>query len=232
MMKKRLLENTQTKKKNAKAINIYKKKRSGINFRRHQVEYYRKGCNYQNSKLGIKKKSHKYLRQIRDFFVAIVIATTFFMVLSSFFISIIRVRGYGMVPILREGDVTLIQKTNDFRRFDLVSFRTGHKKFQIRRIIGLPGETISYSKDTLFVNEQPIDEKFLVDAINETKKNGGNYTEDFTFQSIDIPEGYYFVLGDNRPYATDSRYYGLISKKNFLGKVTMQVFPFNEIKAL
>lgn len=136
-----------------------------------------------------------------------------------------------MVPTLREGDKVLIQKKTTFRRFDIVAYTVGDGEPQIRRIIGLPGETIRYTQDTLFVNEQPVDEKFLVDEINESQKNGRDYTEDFEQQPIVIPEGYYFVLGDNRPYATDSRHYGLVAEKRFLGKVTTQLFPFNEIKA-
>ncbi|MGX7201906.1 signal peptidase I [Enterococcus plantarum] len=178
-----------------------------------------------------KKKRRRRGWQIKEFFLAVTLVSVIAIGVSVFFISILTVRGYSMVPTLREGDKVLIQKKTTFRRFDLVAYTVGDGDPQIRRIIGLPGETIRYTQDTLFVNEQPVDEKFLVDEINESQKNGRDYTEDLEQQPIVIPEGYYFVLGDNRPYATDSRHYGLVAEKRFLGKVTTQLFPFNEIKA-
>lgn len=178
-----------------------------------------------------KKKCRRHKWQIKEFFVALILGSMIAMGLSVFFVSLITVHGYSMVPALRERDKVLIKKNSTFRRFDLAAYTVGDGEPQIRRIIGLPGETIQYTQDTLFVNEQPVDEKFLVDEINESQKNGRDYTEDFEQQPVVIPEGYYFVLGDNRPYATDSRHYGLIAKNRFIGKVTTQLFPFNEIKA-
>lgn len=74
-----------------------------------------------------------------------------------------------------------------------------------------------------------------MDEVNESQRNGKNYTEDFIVHELAsttiIPEGYYFVLGDNRPYATDSRVYGLVSAENMIGKVTVRILPFTSIKA-
>lgn len=179
----------------------------------------------------ISRKQRIYKRFLRDLFLALVGGSILAFGLSQFFVTTATVHNFSMVPTLREGDKVLIRKTNEVHRFDLVAFTIGDGRLQIRRVIGLPGETIEYTADTLYVNDRPVDEKFLVSAINESQKNGRNYTEDFGQKTKVIPEQYYFVLGDNRPYATDSRHYGLVVKERILGVVTTQLFPFNEIKA-
>ncbi|WP_430597857.1 signal peptidase I [Enterococcus sp. AZ177] len=208
------------------------KKKRTIKFRSHTDRPSNgKKRSHPKKKSISKKKCRKHKWLIKEFFVALILGSIIAMGLIVFFVDLIAVRGYSMVPTLREGDKVLIQKNSMLRRFDLAAYTVGDGDPQIRRIIGLPGETIRYTQDTLFVNEQPVDEKFLVDEINESQKNGRDYTEDFEQQPVVIPEGFYFVLGDNRPYATDSRHYGLIAKNRILGKVTTQLFPFNEIKA-
>lgn len=182
-----------------------------------------------------KRNKRRVRNYVKELVFAIILGAVLTFVIGSFFLSIVNVRGFSMIPTLREGDKVLVQKTTDLKRFDLVAFKSGNGDTQIRRVIGLPEEKIAYTDDTLMVNDQPIDEKFIIDEINESQRNGKNYTEDFTNRelasSVVIPDDYYLVLGDNRPYATDSRHYGLIAKENVIGKVKMQLFPFDELKS-
>lgn len=182
-----------------------------------------------------KRNKRRVRNYVKELVFAIILGAVLTFVIGSFFLSIVNVRGFSMIPTLREGDKVLVQKTTDLKRFDLVAFKSGNGDTQIRRVIGLPEEKIAYTDDTLMVNDQPIDEKFIIDEINESQRNGKNYTEDFTNRdlasSVMIPDDYYLVLGDNRPYATDSRHYGLIAKENVIGKVKMQLFPFDELKS-
>ncbi|WP_430604116.1 signal peptidase I [Enterococcus sp. DIV0724b] len=178
-----------------------------------------------------KRRRKQRSRFLKELFLALAGGSILAIGLSLAFVTLLTVHGFSMVPTLREGDKVLIRKNSELRRFDLASFTLGGGIPQVRRVIGLPGETIRYKDDTLYVNNQPVDEKFLVAAINESQKNGRNYTEDFVKKAVIIPKGYYFVLGDNRPYATDSRHYGLVAKGNVFGRVTTQIFPFNEVKS-
>lgn len=182
-----------------------------------------------------KRNKRRIRNYVKELIFAILLGAVLTLVISSFFVTIVNVRGFSMIPTLREGDKVLVQKTTELKRFDLVAFKSGNGDTQIRRVIGLPEEKIVYTDDTLFVNDQPVDEKFIIDEINESQRNGKNYTEDFTNRelasSVLIPEDYYLVLGDNRPYATDSRHYGLIAKENIIGKLKMQLFPFDEVKS-
>ncbi|MCA5011650.1 signal peptidase I [Enterococcus sp. S23] len=178
-----------------------------------------------------KKQAHrKRKRVIKELFLAFFSGSILIVLVSFCFVRIVTVSGFGMVPTLREGDKVVTKKTSDLERFDLAVFTLGNEKIQVRRIIGMPGETIDYTSDTLYINEQPVDEKFLIDEVNESQKNGRNYTENFARKTVVIPEQYYFVMGDNRPYATDSRHYGFVAKKNIIGKVIVQLFPVNEFK--
>lgn len=229
-MKKKSLSSSSTVKKISG--NSVKQKRQR---RIHSSKKYRNKRQIQKKRIlptsNKRKQAHrKRKRVIKELFLAFFSGCILILLVSFCFVRIVTVSGFGMVPTLREGDKVVTKKTSDLERFDLAVFALGNEKIQVRRIIGMPGETIDYRSDTLYINEQPVDEKFLIDEVNESQKNGRNYTEDFTRKTVVIPEHYYFVMGDNRPYATDSRHYGFVAKKNIIGKVIVQLFPVNEFK--
>ncbi|MBP2099963.1 signal peptidase I [Enterococcus rivorum] len=180
-----------------------------------------------------RKKQAKVKRLLIELALSIIFGLFLFFVTTQFFFKVVDVNGYGMMPTLRENDVVLVQRYNNIKRFDLVAFKYGND-IQVRRVIGLPGEQIRYENDHLFVKDEPIDEKFIVDEINESQRNGRDFTENFPSAEgkiVKIPKDYYFILGDNRPYATDSRIYGVVSKDSIIGIVKMQLFPINEWKS-
>lgn len=182
--------------------------------------------------LKLKKKSNRRKRRkdkktLQNIIITIILTTIIVGSIGSFFFELTTISGFSMISTLRDRDVLLTQKTRNFKRFDLAVFSNQNDHVHVRRIIGLPGEKVSYKEDILYINDQPVDEKFLVDEVNESRRNGKNYTDNFMIPII--PDGYYLVLGDNRPYATDSRIYGLISEKNIIGKVKIRVLPFTDV---
>ena len=94
------------------------------------------------------------------------------------------------------------------------------KKDFVKRVIGLPGETIRMHSGTVFVNEVELDEPYLAE------KDRSNAAE------ITLKEGEYFVLGDNRAYSNDSRSWGTVPAANVRGKVWMVYWPAPEIPVL
>lgn len=133
----------------------------------------------------------------------------------------VRVKGVSMYPTLEHHDIMILNEIgyhlNGVKRFDIVVVNA-HGEQLIKRIIGLPGETVSYKDNKLYINGEEIKEEFSHDI-----------THNFTLDEISvevIPEGYYFVVGDNRGNSIDSRIIGLISKKQILGKTNFVVFPF------
>lgn len=193
---------------------------------------------HKRKQISPKKRTTKgysqLFKEVRLFLLVLVIMIIIFSGILSFFLSIKKVSGYGMLPSLRDKDILIIQKKAELRRFDLVYLRNGIEG-EFRRIIGLPGEKIEVNNDVLLVNDEPFDEKYLVDKINAYQIKGKKFTEDFYLSNVrdkdEIPKEFYLVLGDNRPYTTDSRDYGLVSSDAIVGKVIMRVFPLERAKS-
>lgn len=127
-------------------------------------------------------------------------------------IDIARVEGDSMAPTLTNNNLLLYSKLNkEYSRFDIVIIKID-KIYYIKRIIGLPGETIEYKNNTLFVNENKVIENFNTTATN-----------DFSLIQIcpynTIPENNFLVLGDNREVSYDSRSFGLVNLTEIKGKV-------------
>ena len=136
-------------------------------------------------------------------------------------VSIQQVVGPSMSPNYQNGDVTILSKLHyhlfPVKRFDVVTIQQ-EEKYIIKRIIGLPGETVRYQDNQLYINGRPIEEPFLENVV----------TEDFDLSMIEektIGEDEYFVLGDNRGDSMDSRTFGLITKKDIIGKVAFRIWP-------
>lgn len=152
-------------------------------------------------------------------YIAIIVAVILF---RSFVITPIRVDGSSMYSTLKDGEILLLKKYDkNIKRFDVVVFYYGNSRL-IKRVIGMPGEKVEYKNNKLYINGKYIKEPFL-------KKHQKTY--DFKLKKLGvskIPEGEYFVLGDNRTNSTDSRMIGLISKDKMQGKTDFVIFPFNK----
>ena len=89
----------------------------------------------------------------------------------------------------------------------------------IKRVIGLPGDHVVISESIVYVNGEAIDEPYA------RTTTAGNF-------DLVVPEGEYFVLGDNRHISLDSRYFGTIKKSEIIGAAFMRFYPFTQIKIL
>lgn len=162
----------------------------------------------------------KYIKELVPYIIILITV----IVIRSFIITPVRVDGPSMESNLNNGEILLLEKFNkNFKRFDIVVLKYQNEKL-VKRIIGLPGENVKYRNNTLYINNKKVIEKFITED-----------TSDFSLQKIGfdkIPEGYYFVVGDNRDNSLDSRFIGLISKDDIEGKVIFRIFPFNRIGRL
>lgn len=167
------------------------------------------------------ESDQKIIKFFKDLipYVVIIIAVVLF---RSFIMTPIEVEGMSMYSTLDNGEILILKKYDKtYKRFDVIVFNNGKDKL-IKRIIGLPGETIEYKDNKLYVNDKYIKETFL-------KNNQKTY--DFKLEDLGyekIPKGYYFVLGDNRTNSTDSRIIGPISNKKISGKTNFVIFPFTK----
>ncbi len=157
-------------------------------------------------------------------YIIIVICVVLF---RTFIATPVVVDGPSMDPTLKNGQLLILEKIDkNYKRMDIVIVKTkidGSKERLVKRIIGLPGEIIEYKHDKLYVNGKivkdqfsSITDRFSIEEIYNTKK---------------IPEGYYFVMGDNRNVSLDSRdkRVGFIKKNEIVGKAVFRIFPFNKI---
>lgn len=146
---------------------------------------------------------------------------------KTFIITPIRVNMNSMNPTLHNGDIMILTKTSywfrSIKRFDIVVINGNYTNNRIiKRVIGLPGDVIRYEDNVLYVNDEPVEENFEHER-----------TPDFDFSMMSggvkgdvVPEGYYFVVGDNRTNSNDSRYIGFIKKKDIMGKTNFILYPF------
>ncbi|OEG18546.1 signal peptidase I [Enterococcus plantarum] len=137
-----------------------------------------------------------------------------------------------MVSTLRDGDRVYVNKIGKLKTFELVYVQIpGTKEKEVRRIIGMPGQRVTYKNDQLQIDGQDREEKFIFDEKQTSQENGRLYTDDFSIFTLTgtskIPEGKYLLLGDNRPYSVDSRQYGLVDRKDIIGVVEMRILPLH-----
>jgi len=138
-----------------------------------------------------------------------------------------------MLPNLQNGNRLVVSKLSELQRFDVIVFHApdSSEKY-IKRIIGLPGDTIEMKDDTLYVNGKAYHEPYLK-KLKDQKLEGMLLTGDFTLSEIVgkkvVPEGYVFVLGDNRLVSKDSRHFGLLPIKEIVGKAVLRTWPIDEI---
>lgn len=169
---------------------------------------------------------------------ALVVALLLTFLVRTFLFIPIAVEGPSMEPNLVDRDHVIINKLNyqisDPKRFDVVVFHATTEKDYIKRVIGLPGETVDIIDEVLYINNEPIDEVHLDEAL-ALLGEGQKYTYDFSLTD-DIPGGYevipdnhLLVLGDNRDNSTDSRRLGLISYDELVGSAEFIYWPFNRI---
>jgi signal peptidase I len=133
--------------------------------------------------------------------------------------------GNSMEKTLNGDDVLIVNKLAYFRdtpdRFDVIAFnqsRNEHSFYNIKRVIGLPGDKIQISGGKVFINGEELKEKI---SVEEMRLPG--LAED----EITLLENEYFVLGDNRNLSEDSRYsnIGLVSGNDIIGKVVLRISP-------
>lgn len=167
------------------------------------------------------------MKQLIKDLVPYVIIIAVVVLIRTFIATPVQVSGVSMKPTLSNGEILLLKKYDkSFKRFDVVVLNYNNDKL-IKRIIGLPGETVRYEDDHLYINGKEIKENFKTNT----------YTKDFdldeAFGSGDgtykVPEDYYFVMGDNRNNSKDSRIIGCVSKKDIKGTIGIAIFPFNKI---
>ena len=181
------------------------------------------------------------------------------LVLSRLFLwSNVRVEGHSMDPTLADGEVLFVVKHLPINRFDIVvAHEDEGNKDIVKRVIGLPGDTIRYQNDKLYINGNETNEPYLADYIKRFKddklqstysgtgfegdkgtffrsiaQKAQAFTVDVNYNtnfSFTVPEGEYLLLGDDRLVSIDSRHVGTFKAKDITGEAKFRLWPMNRI---
>ena len=141
------------------------------------------------------------------------------------------VSGASMYPTLHNGDRMVLSKVGDIHRFDVVILKAPDENVEyIKRVIGMPGDTVEMKSGVLYINGKKVDQPFIN---TEVLAKQTVFMDDFTLESLTgeskVPEGKYFVLGDNRGVSKDSRMIGFIDRSAIEGKAVFTIWPFGRI---
>lgn len=140
-----------------------------------------------------------------------------------------KVIGSSMEPMLSDGDNLIVDKISyrfgDPQRFDIIvfPFQYSEKTYYIKRIIGLPGETIYIDEaGSIYVDGEILKESYGRDIIADPGR---------AYEPITLEEDEYFVMGDNRNNSSDSRdpVVGNIHREDLIGKAWMRIWPFDKV---
>ena len=171
----------------------------------------------------------KLVNNIIEWLLSIALALLVFFVVRTFVFRVAQVTGYSMEPTLSHGDMVLLNRFNFIfsspRVGDIVAFPPyAHdpSRFYIKRIVALGGDVVDLRNNAFFVNGSLLDDDFS----NEEIRQFG----DVLFP-IQVEEGQYFVLGDNRNGSKDSRFIsvGTVSADVMVGRVSLRIWPRNRM---
>ena len=179
-------------------------------------------------------KEKKSKNESWEWIKALLIAFGLAALIRVFLFTPIVVDGISMMPTLEDGDRMIVNKIGytigEPDRFDIVVFHAPEQKDYIKRIIGLPGDTVEYRDDILYINGEPLEEPYL----NQYKEAVADspFTEDFTLEgklnSEVVPKNHVFVLGDNRRKSKDSRHIGVVPIDEIIGNTKIVFWPLND----
>lgn len=186
------------------------------------------------------------LEDILGFIKVFVVSAIVILLFVNFVAHPVRVDGRSMYPTLKDGEFGFTNVggvlLNGVERGDIVVVtmeEEGQKTHWVKRIIGLPGDTVSCVNDVVYINGKVLDEtkyiapdyrQSLVDKFgyfNKVPNADNTNVEDF--EEVKLGDDEYYVMGDNRPYSKDSRYVGPVKKSQIFAKKMLVLLPISDI---
>lgn len=156
----------------------------------------------------------KFIKETIPYLVIIAVVIAF----RTFIATPIIVQGESMVPTLKGGELMILKKYDrSFKRFDIVVVNKSVEGDNlIKRVIGLPGETIRYKNNNLYINDEIIEDVYA-------------YGTTGNFKEVTLGDDEYFLMGDNRAISLDSRSLGVIKYNEIEGTTNLVLYPFNRL---
>ena len=186
------------------------------------------------------------LEDILGFIKVFVVSAIVILLFMNFVAHPVRVDGRSMYPTLKDGEFGFTNVggvlLNGVKRGDIVVVtmeEKGQKTHWVKRVIGMPGDTISCVNDIVFINGKVLDETQYIDpdyrqsCVDQfgyfNKVPNANNTDVQDFEEVKLGDDEYYVMGDNRPYSKDSRYVGPVKKSQLFAKKMLVLLPISDI---
>ena len=186
------------------------------------------------------------LEDILGFIKVFVVSAIVILLFVNFVAHPVRVDGRSMYPTLKDGEFGFTNVggvlLNGVERGDIVVVtmeEKGQKTHWVKRVIGLPGDTVSCVNDVVYINGKVLDETKYIDPdyrqslvdkfgyFNKVPNADNTNVEDF--EEVKLKDDEYYVMGDNRPYSKDSRYVGPVKKSQIFAKKMLVLLPISDI---
>ena len=186
------------------------------------------------------------LEDILGFIKVFVVSAIVILLFVNFVAHPVRVDGRSMYPTLKDGEFGFTNVggvlLNGVKRGDIVVVtmeEKGQKTHWVKRVIGMPGDTISCVNDIVFINVKVLDETQYIDpdyrqsCVDQfgyfNKVPNADNTDVQDFEEVKLGDDEYYVMGDNRPYSKDSRYVGPVKKSQLFAKKMLVLLPISDI---
>ncbi|MDE6729612.1 MAG: signal peptidase I [Oscillospiraceae bacterium] len=168
------------------------------------------------------KYEKEYFRMFTSTISSLIVVAAVAVLISLLALPVLRVTGTSMMPTMQNDELIICSKRSNFETGDIVAFYLNNK-ILLKRVIGTAGDWVDVTEDgTVYVNNEPIDEPYLME------KDFGICDINLPYQ---VPDNCIFVMGDNRAVSVDSRSssVGSISDEFVIGKVILRLFPFERL---
>ncbi len=177
-------------------------------------------------------------RTIIEWAILIASALAIALLIKTFLFQAFYIPSDSMLPTLKQGDRILVNKVSyrvhDVNRGDIVVFETPESagdngiKDLVKRVVGLPGETVSTSNGHVLINGRVLDEPYLEPGVETCKPNTAPPTCE-NYGPKKIPKDKVLVMGDNREASKDGRFFGPIDESSIVGRVFVRIWPIPDL---
>ncbi len=169
-----------------------------------------------------------------DTMQTILLAASIFLVVYIFLFRPFQVSGESMFPTYKNKEYVLTSlvhiRFQELKKGDVIVFHspTDPDKDYIKRVMATEGDSIYIQEGSVFVNGKKVDETPYLST--EVKTYGGNFLQEG--RPVTVPEDNYIVMGDNRPFSSDSREWGYLTKEKVIGKSLFVYWPANKMRLI